>query len=87
MTGACLCKAVTFTADGVGIYPLPISVDITPAPNGATAYLLNNRPEASFDSNSVALYFRGSEKTGNRYTITVRRGPVQATVEVKQSGK
>jgi hypothetical protein len=76
----------TFTADGVGIYPLPISIDITAAPNGAGASLLN-QPFASFDSNRVTLYFRAYDKTGNKYTITVRRGPVQATVEVKQSGK
>ena len=75
----------TFTADGVPILPPPVSVDVTAAPNGASA-TLTNQPITSLDSNAVSLRFLANGKSG-RYTITVRRGPVQATVEVKQNGK
>jgi hypothetical protein len=73
-----------FTADGVPVYPVPIQVHVTSAPNGATATV---DPNALSDgSNVLAIPFFANGKSGH-YTITVQRGPVSATAAVVQRGK
>lgn len=75
----------TFTADGVPIFGPPIQVHVTSAPNGASATVVPNQivPVSETD---LLIKFTANSKSG-RYTITVQRGPSQATIAVIQRGK
>jgi len=71
-----------FSADGIPVYAPPVDVRVTSAPNGASARI----DPTGDDGESLTLHLFANAKSG-RYAITVQRGPVQATIAVKQNGK
>jgi len=73
----------TFSADGVPVFLPPVTVQVSAAPNGATAVGPTN-PLFLYYATELRLdRLRGNTKQG-RYTITVTRGPVSATTLIDQ---
>ena len=74
---------VSFSADGVPIFPPPIGLDITSAPNGASASGPGNFLLLIDTTQFTISRLTANSKQG-RYTISVSRGPVSATTLVDQ---